>query len=146
MTLRAQIIEIASYWIDNQEVLNQLADEILALLQREGWVKIRSADESCEHTTWYGKGSISVCADCHKTYEEVSPCYCEKCVGDNDMSFEEEVGKLEVFHSGAHGETHVERLASEPTNKTMKAYGCECRYCEPELWDKDERGVWYCRR
>ena len=29
-------------------------------------------EDECEHTTWYGRGSISVCADCHKTYEEAN--------------------------------------------------------------------------
>ena len=48
------------------------------------------------------------------------PCYCEKCTGENDQTFEE-----------------------EPVNKTFKEHGCKCRHCRPELWDKDERGVWH---
>ena len=118
-----EIIEIIESYSKNpitnilyEADFKKVADEILALLQREGWVKIRSADESCEHTTWYGKGSISVCADCHKTYEEVSPCYCEKCVGENDMSFEEDVPE-----------------------------DCDCKCCKPELWylDKDRGYTWF---
>jgi len=35
-----------------------------------GFSEYTEPEDECEHTTWYGRGSISVCADCHKTYEE----------------------------------------------------------------------------
>jgi len=111
----------------------KLADEILALFEDklpENW---RTFDcgvprSVCEQEYVQGRGV------------GVKACYCEKCVGKNDMSFEEECPKCGDSDCQQHG--YVER-ASEPLNKTMREYGCTCRSCHPEKWDKDERGVWF---
>ncbi len=113
-------------WKYTVEAEKKIVDEILALIKAEYNKYLVDYKESWDFFDWM----------------ERQPCYCQKCVGENNMSFEEECPKCGEPDCQQHG--YVER-ASEPTNKTMKAYGCECRHCEPELWSQDEREVWYQR-
>ena len=51
-----------------REKFTKKADELVALQVKTTWAN--TAKDECQHPTWYGKGSISICADCGKTMEE----------------------------------------------------------------------------
>ena len=127
---KQQIVEILknspqppSYMvISSYEWRNQIAEEILVLYSRNNCTLVptdklkemqeRQSDQEYER----GRG-VGVPLG--------KKCYCERCIGKHDVSFEEPIGETE------HGDLV---FVKPPGNKTMRAYGCECKYCRPELW------------
>ena len=113
--MKNKIIEIIESYSKNpitnilyESDFPKVADEILALHEAElaeTWERGMSAGH---------KLGIKHAQERPQSASE--PCYCEKCVGENDMSFEEDVPE-----------------------------DCDCKCCKPELWylDKERGYIWF---
>ena len=91
-------------WKYTVEAEKKIVDEILALFANSK----QSAGEPIYSRDEYLKAA--------RILSVRKPCYCENCVGENDMSFEEDVPE-----------------------------DCDCKCCKPELWylDKDRGYTWF---